>query len=361
MIAKGRRRPSARTRIAPRHQVLFFQQMEMLLSSGVLIVDALGSLKARFPDERTRRLLREVHAEVTESRSGLSGALARFSRSFPPGTIAVIEAGEEGGSSLLARRFSDLAERIGYEETHRRQIRQACTYPAFVIGLAGGLYWLLLSIVFPRLTELLASLGGQLPPLTRAVIGAARSLRQGLPAAVIFSGVGVGLVAALRRHPVAGVRIDRCLLHIPVVGSIYRDASVALICKIYRSLYLANQPAPANLDLCTRLVGNRALQAGLTMARQLITDQGARLSDAFSATGIFPPLACLAIETGEKSGQIAAALERVSIHFQAQAQRRTEAAITVINPLLVLAVVGGAGVILISFFQATYQIAYAVH
>jgi type II secretory pathway component PulF len=347
--------------MAPRHQVLFFQQMEMLLSSGVLIADALGSLKIRFPDERTRKLLREVHAEVAESRSGLSGALARFSRSFPPGTIAVIEAGEEGGSSLLAKRFADLAERTAYEETHRRQIRQACAYPAFVIGLASGLYWLLLGIVFPRLTELLSSLGGQLPPLTRAVIGAAGILRQGLPAVVILGAASLGLVAALRRHPVAGVHIDRWLLRIPIVGSVYRDASVALICKIYRSLYLANQPAPANLDLCRRLVGNQALQAGLMKARHLVTDRGAMLSAAFSATGIFPPLACLAIETGEKSGQIAAALERVSIHFQAQAQRRTEAAIAVINPLLVLAVVGGAGVILISFFQATYQIAYAVH
>ena len=203
--------------------------MEMLLSSGVLIADALGSLQSRFPDARTRRLLREVHTAVAESRSGLSGALARFHRSFPAGMIAVIEAGEEGGSLLLAKRLADLAERIAYEETHRRQIRQACAYPAFIIGLAGGLYWALLGIVFPRLTELLSSMGGQLPPLTRAVIGAAGLLRHGLPIVIAFAAGGLGLIATLRRHARAGVRIDRWLLQFPIVGSVYRDAAVALL------------------------------------------------------------------------------------------------------------------------------------
>ena len=349
------------SRISPAHQVLFFEQMEMLLSSGVLIADALDSLKDRFPDPRTRRVLRDVHAQVIASRAGLSQALARFPRSFPPGIIAVIEAGEEGGSALLAKRFADLAERIAFESSHRQQVRRACAYPAFVVSLAAGLYALLLGVVFPRLADLLGSIGGELPPITRAVIAAAGLFRHWGPwAAGAAIGAGASIIA-LRRHPAAGLEVDRCFLRLPFVGTIYRDAAVALICKIYRSLYLANQPVTANLDLCIKLVGNRAFRHALRTARGRIVERGAMLSAALAESGLFPPLACLAIEVGEKSGQIAPALERVSVYFNQRARQRTEAAIAVLNPLLTLLVVGGAGAILLSFFQGAYQIVYATH
>ena len=161
--------------------------------------------------------------------------------------------------------------------------------------------------------------------------------------------------------PRRGRRLDHWFLRLPIAGPIYRDATVALICKIYRSLHLANQPAPASIDLCSRLVGNRAFREGLAAARLRIIQDGVTLSAAFSRSGLFPPLACLAIEVGEQSGRMAPALERVSAYFSARARERLEAAIAILNPALTLAVVGGMGVILVSFFQAAYQVVYATH
>ena len=57
----GPRRAGPRTHVRPEHRVELFKQMEMLLSSGVLISDALARLKERYPDARTRRVLHEVH------------------------------------------------------------------------------------------------------------------------------------------------------------------------------------------------------------------------------------------------------------------------------------------------------------
>jgi len=131
-IAPAARAPRirARTRIATVHRIEFFRQMETLLSSGVLIADALNRLKDRFPDARTRRVLRVVHAQVAESRTSLSQALSLFPGSFPPGVVTAIEAGEEGGAARLAVRFAELAERAS---THARtpssswRWRRACT------------------------------------------------------------------------------------------------------------------------------------------------------------------------------------------------------------------------------------------
>ena len=350
-----------RTRITRRHQVHLFQQLEMLLASGVLIPDALKKLKERFPDRRTRRILSDVYDQVIDSRSTLSKALGFYTRSFPPGVVSVIAAGEEAGTAVLAERFGDLAERFAFEDANRRQVAKACAYPAFVVLLASLLYVFLLAAVFPRLTELLNSIGGTLPALTQDVISASFFVRRWWPL-LVAAIIGAPFLAwIIRPMPGVGIMIDRAFLGIPLLGSIYRYLTVALICTIYRSLYKASKPAPEIIDACVKLVGNRAFAAGLEQVRAKVTSGGTTLSAAFDQSGLFPPLACVAIELGEQSGRLEEALERVARFYSREAKDAIASLIAVINPMMILLVVGGVGVLLISFFEAVYKVVYVAH
>jgi type II secretory pathway component PulF len=358
-ISTFSRRRAAQERIPARHRAQFFREMEMLLSSGVLIVDALAKLKDRYPDARTRRVLRAVHADVSAARLNFSRALSRFPRSFPPSALALVEAGEESGTARLAERCRDLAERIAYGEANRQQLRRACAYPCFVILLASGLCALLLTVVFPRLSELLHSLGGQLPPLTRTVLAAAGAAQRQGPALMALGGLSVAALSLLRRLPRMRRGMDEAFCHLPLAGPIYLALTAALQAKIYGSLYGAGKPAPEILRFCAQASGNAAVSQRLQGAARQLASSRTSLAEALQQTRIFPPLACLAIEVGEHSGRLGAALERVSIYYDAEARRRIDAAIAVINPALTLLVVGGVGVILLSFFQAIYQVVYA--
>jgi type II secretory pathway component PulF len=306
-------------------------------------------------------VLAVVHEQVAASRSSLSRALALFPRSFPPGIVTVIAAGEESGTAKLAERFADLAERIAYTQANRRDVRNACAYPALVVMLAAGFYVLLLTVVFPRLAEVLASLGTQLPPLTRHVIAASAMARRDWPLLAVGLLVLPALVASLRQVPAAIRPLDRCFLRLPLLGVIYQELTVALVCKVYRSLYQANKSSPEILGLCSQLTANACFRDGLREAGAKLATGRASLAEAFTQSGLFPPLACLAIDVGEQSGQLAQALERVAAYYGEQARERIGLAIAVINPALTLAVVGGVGVALLSFFQAIYQLVYAVH
>ena len=350
-----------RLKIARKHQIHLFRQMQTLLSAGILIPDAVGKLKDRFPDRRTRQVLQEVHARIVDSRGNLSQALGGFSRSFPVGVVSMIAAGEEAGTAVLAERFGDLAERLAYEYVNRREVAKACAYPALVIAMACGLYVFLLAVVFPRLAELLASIGGSLPPLTRAVIAASQIVRREWPL-LLAAGAALPIALwALRKTPAIAVVIDRAFLRLPLVGAIYRNLTVALFCTIYRSLYKANKPAPEIIDACAKLVGNRAFSTGLENVRRRVATGRSTLSQALEDSGLFPPIACVLIDVGEESGKLAEALDRVAKHFAEEAKERIAALIAVINPVMTLLVVGGVGVIMLSFFQAVYQVVYATH
>jgi len=348
-----------RIRLPAGQRILLFRQMQLLLSAGVLIADALRGLRDRFPDPAVRRVLAVVHAEVVQSRRRFSAALSQFPRSFPPADIAIIAAGESGGSSQLADRLGDLADRMSYEQLHRQQIRRACAYPCVVVLLAAGLAVFLLLVVVPRLEELLRSLGGKLPPLAAGLLAGSHFVRAALPAIAAAAGIA-GLAAVLGRFsPALRARGDRWFLRLPVAGSLYREFTAALFCKIYRALYLSHQPAPAILEACTELYRNTEVRRQLQTARRQVVQQGARLSAALGGTGLFPPIAILSIEVGEQSGELAESLERVSAYLQARARERVELMIGWINPLLTTAMVAGVGTLLIAFFQALYQVIYA--
>ena len=348
-----------RIRLPASQRVLLFRQLQMLLAAGILLSDALRSLRDRFPDRATCRLLAVVHAEVVQSRRRFSAALSQFPRSFPPADIAILAAGESGGSGQLADRLGDLADRVSYEQLHRQHIRRACAYPCVVVTLASGLAVFLLLAVVPRLEELLCSLGGKLPPLAAGLLAGSHAARSALPALLaLVIGLGAAFLV-LRLSPTARARGDRWFLRLPIAGPLYREFAAALFCKIYRSLYLSHQPAPAILEACSDLYRNTEVRRQLEDARRQVIQQGARLSAALASTGLFPPIAILSIEVGEQSGELAAALERVSVYLQARARERLEMMIGWINPVLTTVMVSGVGTLMIAFFQALYQVVYA--
>lgn len=350
-----------RLRIPRKQQIHLFQQMQMLLSSGILIPDALEKLREKFPHAPTRQALQAIYAHVVESRGSLSAAFALFPRSFSPGLVSVIAAGEDAGTATLADRFGDLAERLAYEDANRKQVLQACAYPAFIMLLAALLCVFLLAAVFPRLTELLGSLGGRLPPLTRALIAASTLVRAWWWAILATLFIVPLALTALRRIPAVGLRLDQFFLRLPFVGTIYRQLTVALICTIYRSLYRSNKPAPEIIEACSKVVGNRAFLRALGLARERVMIDGTALSRALEETGLFPPIACMTIELGEQSGKLADALDHVARFCSAEAKESIAALVALLNPTMTILVVGGVGLVMVSFFQAIYQVVFVVH
>ena len=108
-------------------------------------------------------------------------------------------------------------------------------------------------------------------------------------------------------------------------------------------------------------MSNRAFVHGLQGVRQRIVTGRSSLSHALEESGLFPAIACVAIQVGEESGKLSEALERVAKHFNQEAKEGLAAMIAVINPLMTLLVVGGVGTIMLSFFQAVYQVVYVAH
>ena len=90
----------------------------------------------------------------------------------------------------------------------RNQVRSALTYPAAILAVASAVVFLILWKVIPVFRHLFADLGGDLPFLTRLVVGVSEFI--GAYVLVLLGGAAAGGVRGEPASPYpAGPRVGR--------------------------------------------------------------------------------------------------------------------------------------------------------
>src|SRR5436309_13060947 len=105
----------------------------------------------------------------------------------------MVAAGEAGG--ILDTIFQRLSVYIEKNVKLKRAVQSAMVYPVAVVVIASGLITIILWKVIPMFTELVASMGVDLPLPTRIVIGASRFIGS----YGIFIVIGIVILAFLFR------------------------------------------------------------------------------------------------------------------------------------------------------------------
>src|ERR1041385_2053091 len=144
--------------------LLFNQQLAALLRAGIPILQAITMLRRRATAPRLRAVLEEVEEQIRGG-AALSQAFAAQGATFPRIYTASILAGERSGAldEVLSRYVSYMRRSVGL----RRKIRGALAYPTFLLFACLAMVIFLTTFVVPRMSELFAGFGNNLPAITR--------------------------------------------------------------------------------------------------------------------------------------------------------------------------------------------------
>ena len=213
-----------RARVKANDFLLFNQQLAALLRAGIPILQSISMLRRRATSVRLRTVLEEVE-EAIRGGAALSQAFAAQGAIFPRIYTASILAGERSGAldEVLSRYVTYMRRSVAL----RRKIRGALAYPMFLLLASLGMVIFLIAYVVPRMSELFAGFGGNLPLVTQIVLTISRWLTGNiiwLAPLVIVSAVVLGIWS---RTPSGRLTIDRLKLKIPIAGKLLVQLSVA--------------------------------------------------------------------------------------------------------------------------------------
>jgi len=345
------RRGVGRARLSAKQLTLFTRQLATLVQVSPL-EEALRTAAHQSEKAHVRRIVLAVHAGVVEGRR-LSEAMGREPASYPPLYRAMVSAGE--GSGTLPQILDRLADLLERQAQVRSKVMTALTYPIVLALVAAFVVFALMVFVVPRVVEQFDSVGQQLPFLTRAVIGLSDILTNWWWA--IAAGAGALLLAGTRalRNEATRLRFDRILLNLPLIGRLIRDLHAARLARMLSTMVASRLPLLEGLKLTTGTISNRALRAASADIAEAVRTGGS-LSGAFRRAGVFPPLLVYLAASGETSGKLDLMLERAADYLEREFDGFTAAALSLLEPLIIILMGAVVAVIVLSILLPILQL-----
>lgn len=339
-VAPGRRkRPVSR-----REATAAITRLAALTSAGVATGDALAAA-ARKGDRLTARL----HAAVRRG-SALSAAMGAAGLPFGEAEIAVVRAGERGGST--PRALALLGERMEREAGGRRRIASALAYPCLLaVGAVAALGFLSI-VVLPSFTTLYTAQDVALPAATRLLLGLGEAMTKWGPLLLLLLPVvAAAFVTARRRHPRFRFLCDRVAVDGPGWRAIAAPRQAHETCALLAVLLEAGCEAEEALALATRAAANRVVAARLGEALRALR-HGVPLSRAWSAARLDPSgTAAPLLEIAEATGGYGQAFARLAVVEGDAAERALDGLCRLAEPAAVVAMAVAVGGGVLALYQ----------
>ena len=323
-------------------------ELAVLLKAGLKLDQALALVRRSSPKPDEAALLGRVLAKV-QGGASFADSLKSEGRSFPAATVAVVRAGEAGGSlPLVLERLADSLER---ERRLREKLVGSLTYPAILTVVAIASVTVLLAVVIPAFEPMFAEAGRELPPMTRLLIQLSDILRVAAPLGLLgLGGGGMALARLGREHP-ARRRWDRIMLGLPVAGALLVRLDAARFCRTLGTL-IGNgvQLVPA-LALARATLVNTELAEGIARLSAGV-QQGGRLNAVLRTERRWPALMPELVQVGEDTGRLADMLLKLGEVFDGEATRACDRLATLATPLITL-VLGGVVALVLAGLLST--------
>jgi type II secretory pathway component PulF len=267
--------------------------------------------------------------------------------------IGLMRAGER--ASKLSDACSSAADQLEHEAELEADIRSSLAYPVLIllVGLASVL--VMGVVVIPRFAELIGDLGGEIPAGASLLIAASEFIAShGLAAGI---GSGVLLAAFIRGLGAPGIRprLDAALLRLPGVGGLRLAFASARTCRALGAMLSSGMPLLEALDATADAAGDLEVKRRFELARADVRG-GRPLAASLADHRAVAPLALQLIGVGEASGRLAQMTRRAGDISAERARRALQAAVSLLEPLLVVVLGVLVAVVAAILLQAVYSV-----
>lgn len=322
------------------------RQLSTLVAAGIPLVESLGALVDQVEHARLKTVLAQVRDRVNEGAS-LADALTA-TRQFDNLYISMIRAGEASGAlgPVLGRISDYLEDQIRLSN----KVFSVMLYPAVMLLFSFGVVGALVTVVLPQITTLMSSMDQELPTVTRVIIELSDFIRAWWWALALgAAGAALGL-RAFKRTEAGGLLYDRLRLRLPVIGRLVRVLAIARLTRTLSTLLSSGVDIVKSLDIARFVANNAVIAEAVDGARTAIIE-GAPLAAPLRASGHFPAMVTTMIEVGEQSGELESMLAKVADTYDEQVENTITRLTALIEPLLILVMVGVVLVIILATLQ----------
>jgi type IV pilus assembly protein PilC len=339
-------------KIKPRSMQIFSRQFATMIEAGLNIVASLVILEEQTDDVYLAEIISELRADV-EGGLLLSQAMARHPKVFNELYVSMVQAGEASG--MLDNVLDRVADQIEKETKLKRRVKGAMIYPTVVFTFATLVLVAMLMFIVPIFARIFTELGGQLPMLTRVVVGASDLLRARWY--IIFPLVICLVWGTLRyKKSESGRRKwDQIKLRIPLkIGEVVLKITMARLLRTLATLVAAGVDIIKALEISGSTAGNWLVEKALTDAR-IKVQEGVPIAEPLTNDPLFPPMVSQMVKIGEETGELEKMLSKIADFYEDEVDSAIQSLTSIIEPIMMIGVGMMVGVIIIAMYLPMFK------
>jgi len=339
-------------RVTNRDVVMLSRQITTLFEAQVSAMRAFRLLAAEARTPKLAEKLTQIANDI-QSGSTISSALSAHPEVFSSFYVNMVKAGEESGK--LDETFSFLADYLDRNYEITQKAKNALIYPAFVFTTFMVVMTLMMTLVIPRISEILLEVGQEIPIYTRVVIFISNFMRDYIFLIIIALIVTGFLLFRYGKTQKGKIFFSHVRLQIPHIGGIYQKLFMSRIADNLSTMLRSGIQMVRGFEITATVVGDATYEAILFEAVEEIKS-GHPASEALRKYPEMPGIVVAMMKIGEETGNMSQILETMSRFYRREVNNSIDTLVSLIEPFMIVLLAVGVAFLLASVLIPIYNI-----
>lgn len=341
------------TRVPVTAVVLFTRQLQLLISSGIPLVQGLEIMIEQANHPGLKAVLTQIREKVSQG-SYLWETMSGYPRTFSNLYISLIRAGEASGS--MDQMLKRLGKYMEDEDRLKRMIKSAMMYPIIVTCIGIGVMVVMLVFVIPKFEEMLKQSGQQLPAVTQFVIDMSHFVQHNfLFLAAGTGGAIYGYKAYVSTKEGRALK-DRIVFRSPIFGTLAQKSGVARFSRTLQTLLSSGVNLVDAIDICKNSADNAVIEEAVSKIRGEV-EGGKTLGTVLMKIEVFPKMAAQMIMVGESTGNLDKSLDKIADFYESDVEVFVGGMTKLIEPFVLVFLGGMVGGLMIAMYMPIFTMA----
>lgn len=340
-------------RVSNKDVVILSRQISTLFEAQVSALRVFKLIGTEVENATLRKHLLEVVNDL-QGGSSISVALSKHPDIFSDFYVNMVRAGEESGH--IDESFAYLADYLDrtYEVTSKA--KNALIYPAFVIFTFIAVMALMFTVIVPKIGVIIKESNQAIPFYTKAVFFVSDFFVNNILYILVALVGGVALGVWYVRTPDGKRWLSNFRLYVPYLGDLYRKLYLSRFSDNMSTMIASGIPMLKAIEVTAAIIDNETYKEILTDAINKVKS-GSALSAAIGEHEEMPRMLTQMIKVGEESGELGNILKTMSKFYQREVINAVDTLVGLIEPVMIVGLGLGVGVLLASVLMPIYNIA----
>jgi len=354
-IKKGKKKSPSKAggRVPLIEKANLCRYLATMLSAGLSLPEAIDVFAHDTSNKKLKDILSTAYSQLQQGKN-LSTALEQYPKVFDPIIISLIRAGELSGT--LTQSLEYLAKFLYDEYKLKQKVKSALMYPVIILLAMGGVGFILLFFVMPKMAPIFLSLKVSLPFYTQIILRFGMFVNQYalfvIPASFILS---ILFLFALMTPPGRKLVLFTVSL-IPAIKRLLNYLDLSRFCRILGTLLSSGVPINQAMQIVTDSLSQAKYKKAVSPFH-LELQKGVSLAELMRGhPKLFPQITVRMIAAGEKTGSIETMLTDSASYYDNEIEDILNNFANIIEPILLLLVGLGVGVMVVSVIGPIYSL-----